>query len=469
MTQSLQAVIVGAGPAGIRAAQTLVAHGLRPIVIDESARWGGQIYRQAPRNFTRSSKQLYGFDAAKADVVLSAMDALLSKVDYRPNTLVWNAEGGQLDVLFEGSTSVIAYTDLIVATGATDRILPFKGWTLPGVFSMGGAQVALKFQGCAIGQKIVFAGTGPLLYLVAYQYAKAGANVVAVIDSSHFSQQVKAVPALLNQAMVFAKGVYYLAWLKAHGIAIHHGATPIEVKGAQSVEKLIWRNAQGEHQIDCDAVATGYGLRSESQLADILGCKFVFSNAENSWIPEKDLSGRSTLQHVYLAGDGAGIQGADAAEWAGELAGLALIEDRQLKQHAKHSTRSQALAASLQKRMAFGHGLNMAFQDPPNWARQTTDDTIICRCEEITAGDIRQTAQSTGAQDLNRLKAMCRVGMGRCQGRMCGPAAAELLADCTQQSIVKVGRLRGQAPIKPIPFLQNPTVKTMSCDAKEDE
>jgi len=327
----------------------------------------------------------------------------------------------------------------------------------------------LKFQGCAIGQKVVFAGSGPLLYLVAYQYAKAGANVVAVIDSSHFSQQIKAVPKLLNQAMVFAKGVYYLAWLKAHGIAIHHGAAPIEVKGAQSVEKLIWRDAQGEHQIDCDAVATGYGLRSESQLADILGCKFVFSIAENSWIPQKDLAGRSTVQHVYLAGDGAGIQGADAAEWAGELAGLALIEDRQLKQHANHAKRSQELAAYLQKRIAFGLGLNMAFQDPGNWAQHTQDETVICRCEEITAGDIRQSAQSTAAQDLNRLKAMCRVGMGRCQGRMCGPAAALVLADCTHQSIEKVGRLRGQAPIKPIPFVQNPALKTMPSDAKEDE
>ena len=331
---------------------------------------------------------------------------------------------------------------------------------------MGGAQVALKFQACAIGQKVVFAGSGPLLYLVAYQYAKAGANVMAVLDSSHFSQQIKAVPSLLNQATVFAKGVYYLAWLKAHGIAIHYGAAPIEVMGTQNVEKLIWRNAQGDHQIDCDAVATGYGLRSESQLADILGCKFVFANTENSWIPQKDLTGRSTVQHVYLAGDGAGIQGADAAEWAGELAGLALIEDRQCQQQTNHSVRSEALSKNLKKRIAFGQGLNIAFQDPPNWARQTTDDTVICRCEEITAGDIRQSAQSTGAQDVNRLKAMCRVGMGRCQGRMCGPAAASLLADCTHQSIEKVGRLRGQAPIKPIPFVQSPTLKNMSSDTK---
>jgi NAD(P)H-nitrite reductase large subunit len=111
--------------------------------------------------------------------------------------------------------------------------------------------------------------------------------------------------------------------------------------------------------------------------------------------------------------------------------------------------------------------LSIAFKDPQNWARQTTDDTVICRCEEITAGDIRLSAQSTGAQDVNRLKAMCRVGMGRCQGRMCGPATAELLADCTHQSIEKVGRLRGQAPIKPIPFVQSPALKNTTPDTEE--
>ncbi len=466
MTKLIKPVIVGAGPAGIRAAQTLVAHGLRPTVIDESVKWGGQIYRQQPGNFSRTAKQLYGFEAGRADAVLTAMRSLLSQVDYRPNTLVWNAEGGQLDLLNDGQTSVIDFTDIIIATGATDRILPFKGWTLPGVFSLGGAQVALKFQGCAIGKKVVFAGTGPLLYLVAFQYAKAGANVVAILDSSRLSLQVKALPALLNQPVVLAKGMYYVAWLKAQGIAIHNDASPMQASGAHGVEKLIWRNSQGDHTLDCDAIATGYGLRSESQLADILDCKFVFVNSDNAWMPQKDQVGRSTQAHVYLAGDGSGIQGADAAEWAGELAGLALIEDRHIESKANHSLRVHQLTHQLQKRQAFGYGLNTAFQDPKSWARQTTDDVVICRCEEITAGDIRTSVQATGAQDLNRLKAMCRVGMGRCQGRMCGPAASEILADCTQQSVQLVGRLRGQAPIKPIPFVQSPATNANGANTK---
>jgi NADPH-dependent 2,4-dienoyl-CoA reductase/sulfur reductase-like enzyme len=380
------------------------------------------------------------------------MAVLIPKVDYRPNTLVWNAEGGKLDVLFEGQSSVIAYSDLIVATGATDRILPFRGWTYPGVFSLAGAQVALKFQGCAIGRQVVFVGTGPLLYLVAYQYAKAGANVRAVLDSGLFMDQMKSVPALLNQATVLAKGLYYLAWLKAHGIAIHYGAAPVAVRGASSVESLVWRNANGEQSIQCDAIATGYGLRSESQLADILGCKFKFSETDKAWSPQKDNAGRTNIKGVYLAGDGAGIQGADAAEWAGERAGLALMEDRQISLNQHDSVRANWLEKQLFKRAAFGAGLAQAFQDPPDWAQNVSNEVIVCRCEEITAGEIRVIHQTTGAQDINRLKAFSRVGMGRCQGRMCGQAACALLAQCTDRSIKEVGRLRGQAPIKPIPF-----------------
>lgn len=199
-------VIIGAGPAGIRAAQTLVTHGLYPVLLDEAARGGGQIYRRQPANFTRPADTLYGFEAAKANAIHQTLDELRKQLDYRPDTLVWNAEAGQLDTLHEGRAARLDYASVIVATGATDRILPVPGWTLPGVYSLGAAQIALKFQGCAVGERVVFAGSGPLLYLVAYQYAKAGANVVAVLDSSPLSAQVRALPGLLTQPATLAKG-----------------------------------------------------------------------------------------------------------------------------------------------------------------------------------------------------------------------------------------------------------------------
>ncbi|MGH6638153.1 MAG: FAD-dependent oxidoreductase [Polaromonas sp.] len=446
---ALQAVVVGAGPAGVRAAQTLVAHGVRPVVIDEAPRWGGQIYRQPPVGFKRPKRALYGFEARRADALHGAMAGILDRVDYRPDTLVWSAEGGRLDLLSRGRMGTLPYSQLIVATGATDRVLPFPGWTLPGVYTLGAAQVALKYQGCAIGSRVIFAGTGPLLYLVAYQYAKAGAQVVAVLDTASFRDKAAAVPAMLRQPAVFAKGLYYLGWLRAHGVPVHQGVRLVRATGDTQVAAMQWSDGQREHELACDAVGFGYALRPETQLADLLGCRFRYDGLQRGALPERDGAGRSTVAGVYLAGDGAGIMGADAAEWAGERAALALLADAGLPVDA---TRAATLEQRLARITAFRNGLERAFPFPQDWAANAPDELVICRCEEITAGQLRQCASDTGAREMNRLKALTRVGMGRCQGRTCGVAAAEILAHACAMGPDAVGRLRGQAPIKPLPF-----------------
>lgn len=446
---SLQPVIVGAGPAGVRAAQTLVAHGLRPVVVDEAPRWGGQIYRQPPAGFTRTKEALYGFEAGRADALHSAMAGILGKVDYRPDTLVWGAENGRLDLLSRGRTATLPYAQLIVATGAADRVLPFAGWTLPGVYALGAAQVALKYQGCAIGSRVIFAGTGPLLYLVAYQYAKAGAQVVAVLDTASFRNKTAALPALLRQPAVFAKGLYYLGWLRTHGVPVYQGVRLVRATGDTQVAGMCWHDGQREHELPCDAVGFGYALRSETQLADLLGCRFSYNAVQREALPACDAAGRTSVPGVYLAGDGAGIMGADAAEWAGERAALALLSDAGQR---VDGARAATLDNRLARTAAFRLGLERAFPFPQDWAVHAPDDLVICRCEEITAGELRQCVRDTGACEINRLKALTRVGMGRCQGRTCAAAAAEILAQASGTLPDAVGRLRGQAPIKPLPL-----------------
>lgn len=455
--ETFKPVIVGAGPAGVRAAQTLVRFGLRPVVIDESSIWGGQIYRQQPLIFKRSSKELYGFESGRADSVHQAMADILNQIDYHPDTLVWNAQDHELDTIHDGQTSTTPYSHLIVATGATDRVLPFAGWTLPGVYTLGGAQVCLKFQGCAIGKRVVFMGTGPLLYLVAYQYARAGAQVLAVLDTSSLSDQVAATPRMIAQPGLLAKGIYYVAWLRTHGVPVHRSIQPVAAKGESHVTSVVWRDNRGEHTLECDAIGFGYALRSETQLADIVGAKFEFDHAQRAFLPVRDESGRSSIPGVYIAGDGGGIMGADASELAGELAAFALIADIDIQlllpadlQHI------QTLKSRLTTSSKFRVGLDRAFPFPENWADNIQDDVIICRCEEITAGEIRHAVTELCALELNRVKALTRVGMGRCQSRMCGVAAAEIVAECAAIDIKEVGRLRGQAPIKPIPFITEP-------------
>jgi len=437
-------VIVGAGPAGISAARTLLDHGVTPCLIDENLRGGGQIYRRQPLGFQRSARQIYGFEASKAQAAHRTMDELAPLIDYRPQTLVWNAEDGRLDLLDNGRAESVDYARIIVATGATDRILPVPGWTLPGVYSLGAAQIALKYQGCAIGERVAFCGSGPLLYLVAYQYAKAGAKVVAVLDSAPFSAQCRALPALLGQPLTLAKGMYYRAWLTAHGIPVHQGATLQKIDGEQRVSGIRW----DDHVLACDAVAFAHALRSETQLADLLGCEFAWNTLNRAWLPQRDDAGRSSVNGVYLAGDGAGIMGADAAKMAGERAALAVLEESGVAIDQRRPAVLEQQLAGIQR---FRHGLETAFPFPEQWAAQAPDALMVCRCEEVSAGEIRAVVDE-GHWELNRVKAHCRVGMGRCQGRMCGLAAAEIVAERSGRGIEQVGRLRGQAPIKPLPF-----------------
>ncbi|ARP84128.1 FAD/NAD(P)-binding oxidoreductase [Bordetella genomosp. 8] len=446
-------VIVGAGPAGIRAAQALVDAGLRPIVLDEAQRAGGQIYRQPPAGFQRSGRELYGFEHRKAARLHATMRDLMPAIDYRPGALVWNCEDGVLDVLRDGSNETIAYSHLILATGATDRVLPFPGWTLPGVYTLGGAQVALKFQGCGVGQRVAFMGTGPLLYLVAYQYAKAGAEVVAVLDTATTADRLSSIPGMLLAPGLAAKGLYTMGWLRLHGIPMYSGVRPDHAIGYERISGLVCRQGEGDGgkplRIACDALAYGLGLRSETQLASVAGCRFHYHERDRAWLPVKDAAGRASVPGIYLAGDGAGIAGADAAELAGERAALALLADLGMPVDA---ARAAALQRKLARQERVRDTLEQAFPFPADWAASLDDDVVLCRCEEITVGALRASAQIEGTRELNRGKALTRVGMGRCQGRMCGAAAAEVLARASGVALPQVGWLRAQPPVKPIPI-----------------
>lgn len=474
MAERAQIVIVGAGPAGIRAAQTLVTAGLRPVVLDENMRWGGQIYRQPPAGagFARTKQALYGFEAAKADAIHRTMAALLPQLDYRLETLVWACDPARLHTMHDGRETPVPFTHLIIASGATDRVLPLPGWTLPGVYTLGGAQVALKAQGCAIGDPVVFAGTGPLLYLVAYQYAKAGANVAAVLDTSPFARQARAAPRLLNQPATLAKGLYYVGWLRAHGVRIEQGVTLDGIDGTEGVRAIRWQRDGRDHTLACSAVGLGFGLRPETQLADLAGCRFVFDELNRCWLPERDAAGRSSQPGIYLAGDGAGIAGADAAELAGRRTALALLDDLGI---AAPSMPEVPDANVIERKLArigrFRVGIEQAFALPDNPSAHWPDDMLVCRCEEVDARTLRDCVRDDGVTEINRLKALTRVGMGRCQGRMCGEAACHLLAQASGQTLAQVGRLRAQAPIKPIPIapmLYDENVEAIPEEARDE-
>jgi NADPH-dependent 2,4-dienoyl-CoA reductase/sulfur reductase-like enzyme len=445
-------IVIGAGPAGVRAAETLVAAGVRPIVIDEGRRDGGQIYRRQPENFGRPAATLYGTEAGRAEDLHRGFDDLRARIDYRPETLAWNIAERHVHAVQGARSLALPFDALIIASGATDRLMPVRGWNLAGTYSLGAAQIALKYQACAIGSRVAFLGTGPLLYLVAAQYVKAGAAVAAVLDTSPFALRLRALPKLAARPDVLLKGVALVAALRRARVPLLTGVTPIEIAGnpETGVSGVTIRNRAGATQtIACDAVALGYHLRPETQLADLVRCTFVFDAATRQWLPEIDPDGRSSVSGVYLAGDGARVLGADGAEAAGRLAALAALADLGLPV-------AQAEMAQLRRTLArmdrFRRGLAQAFPWPAAHAASLRDDAVVCRCETITAGELRGVVNDKGATEINRAKALGRCGMGRCQGRYCGHAAAEIIAAAARMPLERVGRLRGQAPVKPLPI-----------------
>ena len=431
----MSVVVVGAGPAGVRAVERLVRAGQRPVWIDEAPDGGGRVFQKPPPGFARAGAALYGEDAGRAHSLHAALEALKPRTDWRPGTLVWNLRPGPrlLDLQGGAGHSILVYDQLILCTGAMDRVVPIPGWTQPGVTSLGAAQIALKTQGLAMGRRVALCGTGPLLLLLAWQLTKAGAPPALVLDSTPWATTLRAAPGLARNPLMALRGLGWLARL-----TVRTGAVPLRIE--PGCTGLVWSDGRGEHRTEVDAVALGWGLKPETQLADLAGVPFAFDPLQRLWLPERDAAGRTAVPGVFLAGDGASIGGSVMAELGGARAALAVLGDT--------GAEAARLDRAITREARFRTALERAYPYPHALAATMPDDTLLCRCEAITAADLRASV----APDINRGKALTRVGMGRCQGRLCGPPAAEVLAAALGCDIAEVGRLRGQMPVKPVPM-----------------
>jgi NADPH-dependent 2,4-dienoyl-CoA reductase/sulfur reductase-like enzyme len=259
------------------------------------------------------------------------------------------------------------------------------------------------------------------------------------------------LPKLLAAPAALWNGLLLTLALIRARVPVYTGIEPLEIAGTaeEGVSGISYRNSRGRLRVlKCNAVAVGYHLRPETQLADLARCAFRFDPHTRQWLPQADPDGRSSVPGVYLAGDGAQVLGAHAAEKSGQLAAMAVLQD--LGRSPEIETINE-LRRSLSALRRFAQGLSQAFPWPAQQAGRLSDDTVVCRCECVSAGELRQVVQQMDACESNRAKAFSRVGMGRCQGRYCGHAAAEIIAHAADVPLEQVGRMRGQAPVKPLP------------------
>jgi NADPH-dependent 2,4-dienoyl-CoA reductase/sulfur reductase-like enzyme len=443
--------IVGAGPAGLAAAVTAAEAGLEVALLDEQPRGGGQIFRAVTASGARHG-DILGADYLAGAELVTAVAA--TKVRHISSTTVWEldrtADGVTLTYSRGGSAAELAARTLILATGALERPVPLPGWTLPGVLTAGAGQILLKVAG-VVPARTVLAGTGPLLYLLATQLVRAGRPPLALVDTTGIGDLAAAaprLPAALRGWRTLAKGLGLLARLRRAGVPHYRAARDLVIEGADQVEAICFASGGRTRRVDCDTVLLHQGVVPDTQASRSLELEHAWDEQQLSFRPVTDAWGESSAAGIFVAGDGAGIAGAAAAEAAGRLSALAAAHQLGAIDRDERDRRAAAPRRKLATERALRPFLDAAYP-PPAAILRPADTTIVCRCEEITAGTVRAWARQ-GAAGPSQLKAFGRCGMGPCQGRYCGLTVTALLAEVHARSPAEIGAFRIRPPLKPV-------------------
>jgi thioredoxin reductase len=448
-------MVLGAGPAGMAAATEAASCGLSVALLDEQGQAGGQVYRAPPAEFGAMPASP---DALRGDALRAALAG--SGARHLPLRRAWFVEPGfRLHVVGADGPELHEAPRLILATGAYERVVPAPGWTLPGVVGLAAATVMLKAEGLLPGHRTVVAGAGPLLAAVAAGILKAGGTVAAVVDLARPGEWLARLPALAARPDLLARGAAWRARLAAarvpvlhgHAVVALHGDAALEAVEIAPVDPVTWApHAEGRRRIAADACALGHGLVPDTAITRLLQLRHVFRAEAGGWIAETDGALRGSLPGVYIAGDGAGIGGAAAAEARGRIAALAAALDAGRLDAAAHEARAAAPRAARARAERFGAAVATLMQPRPGSYAAIPQDTVVCRCEDITRATVEE-ALDAGARDVNQAKAWTRCGMGPCQGRMCGETLAELVA-LRRGGREAAGQFTGRPPLRPVPY-----------------
>ncbi len=425
-------LVVGGGPAGLSAAIAARAAGADVLLIEEREKPGGQYFKPlAVPQAAPPDAQFRAGDALRAE-------AIAAGVRVQTNAMVWGAFApDDIAAVVDDRAVTIRPRRLVLATGAHERPVPMPGWTLPGAMTTGALQSLARAQRVSPRERVVIAGSGPLNMQLALELLTGGVQVAAVVEAAPRPglRAWRDALAMLRAAPDLAwQGLAMLWRLRRAGVPVLWGVQPDSFDGAAL------RLSDGQ-RIATELVALNLGFQPETGLARALGAAHRVVDEGLGWIETiTDADGRSSIAEVFAVGDGAALGGARLALARGRAAGLAAARDLGFSAAAPDH-RAVARAARFQD------ALWRFFARPRPALDALPDATVICRCEEVTAGALR-AAQADGAQGLAALKKATRAGMGRCQGRMCG-AVLGRMAGATAEADFAAPR----APLRPVPIV----------------
>lgn len=456
MSPPFHLAVIGAGPAGMAAAALAARRGARVLVLDENPAPGGQIFRAVEG--TPTSADILGPDYERGRLL--AQDLRSSGAEYLAGAMVWRlGRSGELSTpdrievgyTHQGRARMIRVAHAIIATGAMERPMPVPGWTLPGVMTVGAAQTILKAEAMAF-DGAVFAGTGPLLWLAAAQYVRAGMRPRAVLDTTPPINRLRALkhmPAVLDRMDLVKKGLGWMREIKRAGVPVYRGVRGLDARGDSRLRSVTFRASAGRRTLETEHLLLHQGVVPNTQLGLGAGCTHRWDEGQLCWRPELGDWFETSIPGIRIAGDGGGIEGAIAAEHQGRLAGFAVLADLGLISVGERDTLGGAHQRAVQAERLLRPFLETLYRPADAFRIPQDDDVTVCRCEEVTAGEIRQCVR-LGAEGPNQLKAYCRAGMGPCQGRMCSLTVSEIIARERGTLVPRVGFLRPRPPVKPL-------------------
>ena len=448
MKTEYQLLVVGAGPAGMAAASTAAEAGLQVALVDEQPRPGGQIYRNLDSG-RLAGREFLGGDYLRGLPLLESFRR--AQIDYFPGARVWYLDSNrELGILLRERHYRVSADAIVIAAGARERPLPFPGWQLPGVMTAGAAQILLKSAALVPDSEPLLAGSGPLLLLLACQYLNAGVRPRALVETApakNLRSALRYLPRALSAGEYLHKGIAMTARLHRARIPWYRGSSGLRALGENAFEALEFEHRGIRARIEAGLLLVHHGVVPATELAAAGGCELEWSEAQQSWRPCRDDWGETSRAGIFVAGDMAGIRGAQNAELEGRLAALQGACSLGRIDAAERDRRARRWQQQRKRHLAVRPFLDTLYRIPDN-ALDPADETIVCRCEEIDAGAIRAAAAIGGGP--NQVKAFTRCGMGPCQGRSCSATLERICALARGIAPASADLLRVRPPLKPI-------------------